>query len=231
MTPLVLLPGLNNTALVFADVLPALPPALPVIAPDNPPLDSVEKIAAAHLAALPPRFFMGGFSFGGYVAMAMLEMAPERFAGLALICSTPFGEPPAAGAKRAQAIELARQGKYLTMVNSQAAATFHPDSVANPVIMEKRRVMVEAYGPDNFIAHATAAMNRPDRSALLDGRIPTAAISGSDDTVIPNAVMDSFANRVPGVWRRVVPKTGHLVPMEAPSALAALLVEWMAQAA
>jgi pimeloyl-ACP methyl ester carboxylesterase len=77
---LVLVPGLNNTHAVFDGVVAALPPAIHAHALDNPALDTVEAIAAAHLAALPARFWLAGFSFGGYVALAMLALAPERIA-------------------------------------------------------------------------------------------------------------------------------------------------------
>lgn len=86
---LLLLPGLNNTGAVFDGVVAHLPASLRVHCPDLPALDRVEALADAVLADAPERFWLGGFSFGGYVAMAVLERAPERVQGIALICSTP----------------------------------------------------------------------------------------------------------------------------------------------
>ena len=76
---LVLIPGLNNTAAVFdrlQSCLREVDPSIQPIALDNPALESVDAIAQAHLQRLPDRFWLAGFSFGGYVAMALLAIAP-----------------------------------------------------------------------------------------------------------------------------------------------------------
>ena len=72
--PLVLVPGLNNTPAIWDDVLPRLAPGITVHAPLVPARDTVEAIAEELLAQLPERFALCGFSFGGYVALAMLEI-------------------------------------------------------------------------------------------------------------------------------------------------------------
>ena len=102
---LVLIPGLNNTRAVFDQVVSELPPDVLAMALDNPALPSVDEIAQALLPALPERFWLAGFSFGGYVAMALLAAVPERVQGIAMICTSPAGESPAAAAKRQLALE------------------------------------------------------------------------------------------------------------------------------
>lgn len=228
MLPLVLLPGLNNTHAVFDGVRAALPPEVPVLAPDNPLETTVEAAAAWHLARLPERFWLTGFSFGGYVALAMLEAAPERIAGLALVCSTPLADSDEQRAKRAQGIELARQGRYVSMITSQGAGAFHPDSLRDEALLARRRAMVEDYGAERFIAHTTAVMQRPDRSRLLDGRLPLAVIGGSDDGIFPPPVVAAWADRLPHAWRATIARAGHLAPMERPAELARLLTDWIA---
>ena len=87
--PLVLLHGLNNSPAVFARVRAELDPEWPIIAPTLPIAEDVDAVAAALLPILPDRFLLCGFSFGGYVATALLAAVPERIAGLALIGSGP----------------------------------------------------------------------------------------------------------------------------------------------
>ena len=89
---LVLLPGLNNTAAVFDRMLPHLSQGCTPLAIDHPALPTVEAIASAVLPRLPARFWLAGFSFGGYVALALLESVPERIEGLALICTAPAAD-------------------------------------------------------------------------------------------------------------------------------------------
>jgi len=227
MTELVLIPGLNNTCQVFDGVLAALPAGITGHALDNPALDSVDAIAAALLPQLPARFWLGGFSFGGYVALAMLEQAPERVQGIALICTAPFADKPEQAEKRLKGIEVALAGDYFGMIETQAANSFHPDSLQNPTLMAARSAMVRAYGPQRYIAHVRATMARPDRMHLLNGSIPTAVIAASDDKVFPPQTLTQYAVRIPNAQQALIRNAGHLAPMEQPAQLAAVLSAWI----
>ncbi len=229
MTQLVLLPGLNNTHGVFDGLLAALPASVTTTALDNPTLTSVEAIARALLPLLPKKFWLGGFSLGGYIALAMLELAPERIEGLALICSGPLADTPAQLKNRAESIKVAQAGGYLPMIATQSPNSFHPDSLKNPALMAARMAMVESYGVERFIAHTTAIMNRQDRCALLDGRVPVAVIHASHDNVFPPAAVEAYAAAIPNVYRVLIHGAGHLAPMEKPAELAAALVDWIQQ--
>ncbi len=224
---LVLVPGLNNTRAVFDGVVLALPPQVQALAVDNPPLDTVEAIAQALLAQLPERFWLAGFSFGGYVALALLEAAPERVQGIAMICTGPYADPTATRPKRLAALEAVAQGRYFELIEQQAANAFHPDSLSNTALMQMRSAMVRDYGSERYVAHVRATMARPDRSHLLDGNKPTLVISASHDTVIPPDSVTRYAAQVPRSETHIVQGAGHLMPMERPGELADLLVTWI----
>ena len=225
-TALVLVPGLNNTAAVFDRLRAHLPAHLQAQAVDNPALESVDAIAQALLPTLPPRFWLVGFSFGGYVALALLAAAPQRVAGLAMVCSTPTADAPATAARRQASLQAVAEGRYLQMIESQAAAAFHPDSLRDGALMAERMAMVRAYGAERFTAHVRATIARPDRTALLDGSRPTLVVGGSHDTLFtPQAL--SYAQQVPGARHVTIEGAGHLVPVEQPAVLARCLVDWI----
>lgn len=228
---LALVPGLNNTAAVFSDVVASLPPTVRAHALDNPPLESVEEIAAHWLQRLPEHFWLAGFSFGGYVALAMLAAAPQRVRGIALVCSSPQADSPAVAQKRLAALEAVAQGRYLEMVEAQSANAFHPDSLANAALLQARRAMVRDYGPGRYAAHVRATAARPDRSALLAGDRPTLLVTASHDQVILPETVQRYARDIAGARLEQVPNAGHLLPMEQPAALARLLAGWMETAA
>lgn len=223
---LVLLPGLNNTAAVFDDVAAALPTTLHVVCPDLPALDTVEALAEHVLAQAPETFFLGGFSFGGYVAMAILAAAPERIQGIALIGSSAKADTETQVARRLEAIAQARQGGYEDTAAS-STAPFHPDSLKRPEILARRREIVHAYGAQRYIAHCQACTTRPDRSHLLDGRRPTLLVTATHDTVVPNAGVRALAAQVPGSEFAEIEGAGHLMPLEQPQALARILADWV----
>ncbi len=228
---LVLVPGLNNTAEVFDGVVAALPPTVKAHAVDNPALTSVEAIADSLLPQLPPRFWLTGFSFGGYVALALLQAAPERVQGLALVCTAPFADTPAQAARREALLRVVEEGRYFTLVESQAANTFHPASMADGALMERRRAMVRRYGPERYTAHVRATMARPDRMHLLDGRHPVLVVAASHDALFAPDTLRDYAQRIPGARMQQVEGAGHLLPMEQPAVLARALVDWMENAA
>lgn len=227
--PLVLVPGLNNTRAVFAGVVDALPSDLTAFCANNPVLPSVEAIANEWLAWLPERFWLGGFSFGGYVALAMLELAPERVIGLALLCTSPLADSPSTRSKRQAALDAVVQGRYLEWVQAQCANTFHPDSLLKPELMAARERMVIDYGAQAYTAHVQATMARPDRSHLLDGRHPTLVLAGADDKLFAPQTLERLARSVPGGEFTVVQAAGHMAPMEQPERVAKALADWIAR--
>lgn len=224
---LVLVPGLNNTRAVFDGVVAALPPGIRAQAVDNPALDSVDAIAQALLPTLPARFWLAGFSFGGYVALALLDAAPERVQGIALLCSAPFADSPATASKRQAALEAVAQGRYFEMIEAQAANAFHPDSLGHEALMAARRTMVRDYGPASYAAHVRATTARPDRMHLLDGSRPTLVLAASHDQVFSPDTLAGYAAAIPGARQAVVPDAGHLVPMEKPREVARALADWI----
>lgn len=229
MPDLVLVPGLNNTAEVFDGVLAALPPTVRGHAVDNPALTTVEAIAEALLPQLPQRFWLGGFSFGGYVALALLEAVPQRVQGLAMVCTAPFADTPAQAARREEVLRVVEQGRYFQFVDSQAGNTVHPQNLDNTELMARRRAMVRRYGPDRYAAHVRATQARPDRMHLLDGRHPVLVVGASHDALFPPEGLRAWTGRIPGARLQQIDGAGHLLPMEQPAALAGALADWIAE--
>jgi pimeloyl-ACP methyl ester carboxylesterase len=224
-------PGLNNTRMVWDGVVAALGPAADCVALDCPPLDTVEAVAEALLDVLPDRFFLAGFSFGGYVALAMLERAPDRVQGLALVNTSARADTDAQRATRGKSIALAQSGEHETLMASQTALVFHPSSLSDAAMMQARATMVRDYGAQRFVAHLRACMARPDRNALLAAATcPVLVATASDDRVVPTALQKALAHSLPGVRYAEIPDAGHMLPMEQPAALAAAILAWLAPA-
>ena len=224
---LVLIPGLNMTAEAFDPVLAALPQTIQGQALDIPAKDSVEDIAKAALPGLPSQFWLAGFAFGAYVALAILEFAPKRVLGLALVCGNADQDSPLQAEARHRVIAHAGSGGHLEMVRQQATQALHPDSLQNAALMQRRMDLAAAYGSERFIAHHRACANRIERNFLLNGSVPTLFIAGVQDKAYPPEATKALAARVRGAEYAVILGSGHLVPLEQPVALARRLALWI----
>jgi pimeloyl-ACP methyl ester carboxylesterase len=108
--PVVLIPGLNCSARLYAEQIPALWRFGPVQVADHTRDDSMDAIAKHILAAAPPRFALAGFSMGGYLALTIVRHAPERVQRLALLDTSARPETPEQTARRKPQIALIRRG-------------------------------------------------------------------------------------------------------------------------
>jgi len=229
MAPLLLLPGLSNTPELWDEVRAALPVGIASTALENPAIEDIDAIAAGILAKAPPRFALAGFSFGGYVALAIAAQAMNRIERLALIATGSNADSPEAAASRKRLIEIARTD-YESVDARMTKFLLHPERVEDPGIHEKRLRMSRDYGAARFIAQQRAAMARPTRESVLASiRVPTLIAVGREDRITPLAQHEEMARRVPAAELVVFERCGHLAPLEAPVALARALTNWMTQ--
>ena len=229
MAPLLLLPGLSSTPELWDSVRAALPAGISAQALENAALEDIDAIAEQILAVAPPRFALAGFSFGGYVALAIAARAPERIERLALIATGANADSPEAAASRKRLIDIA-QSDYGLIDGRMTKFLLHPDRIEDAAIHEKRSRMSRDYGAARFVAQQRAAMGRPARDSVLASiRVPTLVAVGREDRVTPIAQHEEMARRVPAAELVVFERCGHLVPLEAPAELAGAISNWMMQ--
>jgi pimeloyl-ACP methyl ester carboxylesterase len=227
MAPLLLLPGLSCTPEVWDQVRAGLPAGIATQALENAALEDIDAIAARILADAPPRFALAGFSFGGYVALAIAAQAAGRIDRLALIATGSNADSLEASASRKRLIEIAEKD-YPSVDTRMTKFLLHPDHVEDPAIHAIRSRMSRDYGAARFIAQQRAAMARPPRDGVLASiRVPTLIAVGREDKVTPLAQHEEMARRVPAAELVVLEHCGHLAPLEAPRELAQALTKWM----
>lgn len=227
--PLILVPGLLNTARLWADQAQTLGRGRSVQVADSACADTLGGIAEALLQAAPERFALAGLSMGGYVAFEVLRRAPLRVDRLCLVDTTARPDTAEATERRRRLMDLAaRQGIQAVvplLVPGFLAAQHQGDPRLRAVIDQ----MAEQVGAEGFVRQQLAILGRPDsRPDLSNIGVPTLVIVGAEDTLTPPDRAREMVDAIPDAVLRVVPDAGHLAPLENPKAVTAAMADWLA---
>jgi pimeloyl-ACP methyl ester carboxylesterase len=226
--PLVLLPGLLCDQLLFAPQLPALASLRQVLIPDLTQDDSIEGMARRVLDAAPHRFALAGLSMGGYVALEIMRLAPERVSRLALLDTRARSDTPEETARRRGLLELSAKGEFRGVTPRLLPLLIHPDRLADDALTGVVMAMAEAVGREGFFRQQQALIAREDRRDLLGTMaVPTLVLCGREDALTPLAMHLELAAAIREATLVVIPNCGHLAPLERPQAVTRQLLGWL----
>lgn len=228
--PVVLVPGLNCSARLYAEQVPALWRFGPVQVADHTRDESMDAIAARILTQAPPRFALAGLSMGGYIALTMVRQAPARVSKLALLDTSARPETPEQSERRKPQIALAQGGRFAEVPALQFPVFVHRNRQHDEGLKRRVRVMAEETGAEAFLRQQKAIMTRPDMRPLLASiACPTLVLVGDGDELTPPPLSEEIAAGIAGSRLVIVADCGHLSTMERPDAANGALVEWMAR--
>jgi pimeloyl-ACP methyl ester carboxylesterase len=226
--PIVLVPGLNCSARLYAAQLPELWRFGPVTVADHTRDDTMAAIARRILDTAPPRFALAGLSMGGYVALEIVRQAASRVARLALLDTGARADPPEAAQTRKARMALAQSGRFDEMSNAMWPLLVHPDRRADAALKADYLAMCHDVGPQGFVRQQKAIMGRADSRPLLASiRCPALVLVGAQDELTPPHLADEMAAGISGARLVQVADCGHMSTMERPQAVTRALVEWM----
>lgn len=226
--PTVLVAGLNCSARLYAEQIPALWQFGPVTVADHRRDDNMAAMARRILAAAPARFALAGLSMGGYIAFEIIRQASGRVAKLALLDTGAGAEAPERTEQRKPLLQLARQGRFADITENQFSLLVHHSRHGDAALKAVVRAMNEETGADAYLRQQQAIMSRPDsRPGLAAIACPTLVLVGDDDQLTPPSLAREMAAGIRGSRLVVVPECGHLSTLERPEAVNSALIEWM----
>jgi pimeloyl-ACP methyl ester carboxylesterase len=226
--PVILVPGLNCSARLYAEQVPALWQFGPVTIADHRGDDSMASIARRILAGAPTRFALAGLSMGGYIAFEIIRQARDRVAKLALLDTGARAEAPERTEARKPLIALARQGRLAEITDDQFPLLVHRKRHGDHALKAIVRAMNQETGAEAYIRQQEAIMSRPDsRPGFAAIDCPTLVLVGDDDQLTPPELAREMANGIRGSRLVIVPESGHLSTIEQPQAVTKALVDWM----
>ena len=228
--PLVLVPGLLCSARLYAAQVAALWPHGAVTVADHRRDDTMEAIATRILADAPPHFALAGLSMGGYIAFAMMRLAPERIARLALLDTSARPDLPEQKAGREKFIAMAQAGKLTDVVETLTPKFLHRNHAKDEGLKKIVRDMAHDTGADAFVRQQKAIMTRQDSRPLLSEiGCPTLVLVGEGDELTPPELSIEIAADILGSKLVVVPDCGHLSTIEKPDAVNAAMARWLSE--
>lgn len=190
--------------------------------------DSIAAMAARALAAAQGPVLPVGFSMGAIVAVEMAVQAPERIAGLVLIGYNATADLPERAAHRPlQQAEVRAGGLERVLVEELKPNYLAAANRGNIPLLSLLRDMGMALGPEVFVRQSEALRLRADRvEALARLACPVLLMAGEEDALCPPAWHRRWQGLIPQAQLHIEP-AGHMLPLEAPRALADTLAAWL----
>jgi len=226
--PVLFVPGLNCSARLYAEQIPALWRFGPVVVADHTRDATIAAIAGRILANAPPVFALVGLSLGGYIAFEIMRQAPQRVAKLALLDTSARPDDAELTARRQAPMAKARAGKLIEVTDEAFVFYVHPDRHGDVALRDVVRAMAEETGVEAYLRQQQAIIARPDSRPTLSAiRCPTLMLVGAEDKGTPPELAREIAAGIAGARLVVVPECGHLSTLERPQAVTKALIEWM----
>jgi len=226
---LMLLPGFMCDADLWADVAPALAPRWRIAHGDLFRDAAIETMAQTVLAAAPPRFVAVGFSMGGFVARQIALTAPHRLRALVLIATSALGTTPERAERNRERRARIADAPFRGLSRTDLRRALHPTRQDDEALVERMLAMGARLGKQ-VLLRQLAAEREDGHARLSEIRCPTLVVAADSDVLRPRVETDRLAAGIPGARCEIVPDCGHMIPLERPAELAALLNAWLATA-
>jgi pimeloyl-ACP methyl ester carboxylesterase len=191
--------------------------------------DTVDVIAHRLLDEMPPGHFgMAGLSMGGYLALAVMRLAPDRVNRLCLLDTSARADTPDQAQRRADLVALAQKGDFQGRTQRMLPVFIHPDRLNEEPLRSDVMAMNKRFGLEAYLRQQSANASRIDaRPHLGEIRCPTLVICGRQDILLPPEHSEELTAGIPGATLVYIEDCAHLPTMERPQATTALLRYWL----
>lgn len=225
--PLLLLPGLLCDDLLWAQqVTDVHDIAEPVVA-DLTQDSSIEDMAKRAVSLISGEFALAGLSMGGYVALEIMRLAPQRVTKLALFDTSASPDSPERVRDRMAGISSLQLGRFAGVTNRLMPKLIHPSLVNGPVGLELKS-MAGRVGKDAFLRQQLAILGRRDfRPQLVGVQVPTLVAVGECDVLTPVEEALVIHRGIADSRLHVFKACGHLPALEVPHETSSVMLDWL----
>lgn len=163
-----------------------------------------------------------GHSMGGKLALATAARQPAWLRSLVLLAPSPPSPEPIA--------DDARAALHAGWADLDTATRTLDRNTAQPLAQALRRGALDDWmrsGKQAWIAWLEIGSREDITAVMLDVAVPVLLLSGARDIIVPTALINAeIVPRLPNARLQTVPGAGHLLPVEAPDIVAAMIAEF-----
>jgi pimeloyl-ACP methyl ester carboxylesterase len=222
------LPGLLCDATLWRAQVAALSAEVDCVVADVTLDDSIAGMARRAIEGLPDRFAVCGLSMGGYVALEVMRLVPERVSRLCLMDTSARADTDDQARRRRMLMAMTRGNRFRGVTPRLLPLLLHPDRLADAALGTEIMAMADRVGRAAFLRQQAAILARPDSRDFLPAiAAPTLVAHGEADQLIALDHAEEMRAAIPHARLHVLPRCGHLPPMEAPEDASRLLYQWL----
>jgi 3-oxoadipate enol-lactonase len=164
-----------------------------------------------------------GLSQGGMIAQKLTLVRPDLVSVLVLISTSCKSDPSLRDNMEARIAAMENAGPEAA-AGIAAESIFSPGWRAANAAALKRFIAWRSAMPTAPLNSATRALYDFNLSDDLPRiAVPTLVVAGQEDVLTRPKAMEEIAALIPGADFRLIPSAGHMIPVEQPEPLAALL--------
>ncbi len=226
------LPGLLCDRSIWEPQIEGLTDLADVVVADFSELDNLTDMAHAALALVggphDRPVDVVGHSMGARVAFEVWRLAPERVRSLVVLDTGTHPLGPDEPANRKRLLDVSAQQGMRALADTWLPPMVHPDRRQDEAFMAPLVEMVMRATPEQHARQIRALLQRPDAGPLLATiTVPTLVIVGRQDEWSPVAQHEAIVDAVATARLEIVDGSGHMVTVEQPDAVTALLRDWL----
>ena len=196
--------------------------------PSTGSMDEIVNVLSEQIIA--DKAILVGFSLGGYIASAIALKLGNKLQQLLIVSNFPKNLPPAEIKQRKRTIDWINQRGYSGIPNKRINDLLHPEiEQLNPSGYQKIKntivTMDRILGVEVLLHQLHVSMYRPNLLPLLGQlALPVTFLVGDTDSLVELSVLRAELQGKNNIALKEIAKTGHMLPLESPQALASMLV-------
>lgn len=230
MSQLLFIPGLLCTSAIFKAQFAAFDKVADCQVASTIEMESISEMAEKALAQMTGSFAVLGFSMGGYVALEIARLAPERIEGMALVSTSARADTEAKRQARSELVNLSKIGKFKGVTPRLLPRFFSASSLLDETKTNIVLQMGAEIGQANFMSQQQAIMGRIDqRDNLASFDKPSVVICGTQDILTPPEDAQEMADLLPNAELVLLDDIAHMSTLEAPDEVNQALLRWYAK--